>query len=160
MSGNLNISCSILKALSQSYYDSDIPSNAVASGALLQIAYMFLGNNNLAQVSAGLAVGTHPTSSYYNLRETFYELTSSFYTLSGNLNSSASNWNAFSGYPTLSSNLDSSGTRWNAISSSVSGILNSGTYTTIPTAIYLRSPDNTVWKITIENDGVLSSTVA
>lgn len=45
-----------------------------------------------------------------------------------------------------------------AVSSSLSGVLNSSSLA--PQMIYMRSANNTIWRLTIGNDGILSSSVA
>ena len=144
---------------------------------------LFSGSNligSYAGVTATIAFEAPSTATFNALTASFNSLSgnlnlsasrwnsvsSSYSTLSGNLNNSASIWNAnttgalSTSLYTLSGNLDLSASRWNSVSSSVSGILNSGSFTTIATAFYLRSANDTVWRITIDNAGILSSSVA
>jgi hypothetical protein len=171
--GDFGISGTVL-ALSSAFYGSSVGSNVIVSGALQKVAYAFFGSADLAVVSGGLGgvTGSHPIPTFNNLREAFYSLTSSF-------NSSGTKWDAVSSsYATLSSNLDASATIWNAaaaggigdafltsshwapaggtsfITGSVS-ISGTGSGT-----LYLYSPNGNRWAITIDNAGVLSSTLA
>ena len=66
-----------LDALTVAYYNSNQPAQPVMSGALVQIAKMFLGTTDLSGVSASLATGTHPTSTFNDLREDYYSLSGS-----------------------------------------------------------------------------------
>ena len=93
------------------------------SATVVYLAQSIFGTQNLAQTS--VSTGTHPTGTFYNLREGYYTLTASY----------------------------------NGTSASLSGVINSSSLMT-PSAMYLKSPDLTVWRITIDNFGSLSSSVA
>ena len=176
--------------LSQTFVNSDLPANAVSSGALNVIDYAFFGSRDQSAVSSSTAAElvTRPTATYYNLR-------GNYYTLSGNLNNSASNWNSSLGnFSALSSNLDVSMSRmnamsstldvsaskWNAASSSYHTLsqsldLSSSKWNTVsstlsavlnadvtltPSSYYIKAPNGIVWVVTIGNDGVLSTNPA
>jgi hypothetical protein len=130
-----------LASLSTSYYTSDIVDNAFVSSTVLTMSRGLFNSTNLA---AAMPTGSFPTGTYNNLWVSYWTLSgnfanvytsaskwdtvsSSFNTLSGNLNSSASIWNAnatgalSTSFDTLSGNLDSSSSIWNSLSSSYYG---------------------------------------
>ncbi len=84
----------------------------------------------------------------------FVEVVGDVNAVSGSLTALSGGYTTLSGnFLVLSGNLNNSASVWN----NMAGLAASSTLT--PTASFLRSPNGNVWQITIDNSGVLSSTL-
>lgn len=121
------------------------------------------GNFDSVKTDAGNASGQAAaiSSQFYPMSSSYSACSGSYHTLSGNLDASASIWNGGVGssFTALSSNLNLSASKWNAASATLSAVLGADSIYS-PSYFYLKSPNGTVWRIGIVNDGALSSSMA
>ena len=116
--------------------------------------------------SSSVATGSQLSGVLYPLSSAFYPISSTYTAVSGAASSSVATGSQLSGvlyplssafYP-LSSAFYPISSSYGPLSQSVSGVFNSSSLA--PVSIYMKSPNGSIWKIDIDNAGVLSSSLA